>query len=75
MNISNLNISVPPDVYDYLVECRHTVRILDRLSKADRYIPDEIKLILQETVSHDPDGDLPFVTVGNDDKEAEAYHD
>ena len=67
---SNLNISVPPDVYDYLVECRHTVRILDAITKMDRYIPDEIKLILRETVRHDPDGDLPFVTVGDDDKEA-----
>lgn len=72
---SNLNISVPPDVYDYLVECRHTVRILDAITRMDKYIPDEIKLILQETVRHDPDSDLPFVTVGNDDKEAEAYHD
>ena len=67
---SNLNISVPPDVYDYLVECRHTVRILDAITRIDKYIPDEIKLILRETVSHDPDGDLPFVTVGDDTKEA-----
>lgn len=72
---SNLSISCPPDVYDYLVECRHTVRILDAITKMDRYIPDEIKIILRKTVSRDPDGDLPFVTVGDELKEAEAYHD
>ena len=57
-------ISVPLDIYDYLVETRHTVRILDAITKLE-YIPEEVvRTILGETIKRDPDADpycgLPF---------------
>lgn len=63
---NSTNISISQERYDYLVSCAHTLHILDALSRSDRYCLEEIVTIIRETLRHDPDGDLPFVTVGED---------